>query len=240
MTSPSSAREAWLAREVDRLRGSRRRARWLACGLAGLALALGLGTAERRSDFGPTPRRPPVGPHVATAAAADDPVYDEALRAYPHLRRDLARRQALSALLHAAATEQRVDPDLLFAVVAVESGFDGRAVSARGARGLGQLLFGTAREVAPEHVRRPADLHDPARNLAVTARLLRSLLDARGGDLPLALRAYYGGAWDRHRHAEDRDRYWVRVATRYATLKALRAYRALPPADGPLPVPRDG
>ncbi|MFB3819799.1 MAG: lytic transglycosylase domain-containing protein, partial [Candidatus Methylomirabilales bacterium] len=158
-----------------------------------------------------------------------DPVYDEALRAYPTLRGQPARRRMLAAQLLAAAAEQRVDPDLLFAVVAVESGFDARAVSPRGARGLGQLLFGTARAVAPDRVRRPADLHEPARNLDATARLLRQLLDQRRGDLDGALRAYYGGPWDKNTNGRDRERYWTKVATRYAALKALRAHATLMP-----------
>jgi soluble lytic murein transglycosylase-like protein len=158
-----------------------------------------------------------------------DPIYDEALQAYPALRGQPARRRTLAAQLLAAAAEQRVDPDLLFAVVAVESGFDARAVSPRGARGLGQLLFGTARAVAPDRVRRPADLHEPARNLDATARLLRQLLDRRGGDLDAALRAYYGGPWDTNKQGRDRDRYWTKVATRYAALKALRAHAMLAP-----------
>jgi soluble lytic murein transglycosylase-like protein len=138
-----------------------------------------------------------------------------------------ARRRALAAAIVAAARGQRVDPDLLFAVVAVESGFHAHAVSPRGARGLGQLLFGTAHEVAPHRVRRPRDLDEPARNLEATARLLHALLVRSGGDLDRALRAYYGGPWDPAPERPDRERYGLKVAARYAALKALRTHHAL-------------
>jgi soluble lytic murein transglycosylase-like protein len=146
------------------------------------------------------------------------------LREYPALRADAARRGALAEDVVAAAAEQGVDPDLLFAVVEVESGFDPHAVSPRGARGLGQLLFATARAVAPGRIHRPADLQDPARNLHATARLLRILLEEQGGDLGPALRAYNAGPAAADQRGGGPEAYWVKVATRYATLKARRAH----------------
>jgi soluble lytic murein transglycosylase-like protein len=216
-----------------------RRLRRLVVVLCALAAALAAGTAHHPPDIRLSPAA-----RVATAMAPPlfpppaDPIYDRALRDYGSLRRQPARRRTLTAQIVAAAAEHRVDPDLLFAVVAVESGFDTGAVSRRGARGLGQLLFATARAVAPGRVRRPADLHDPLRNLDATARLLQSLLARHDGDLDRTLRAYYGGPWDRGAHLPDRERYWLKVAGRYAALKAQRAHRALQTADsqrGPKP-----
>lgn len=223
-----------LVRALARSRASQRRLRWLACALAGLVLALAASAGQVPPDLrlSPAARRALAAPAPAFPVPGD-PIYDQALTAFPALQRQPARRHTLAAQLLAAASEHRVDPDLLFAVVAVESSFNPRAVSPRGARGLGQLLFRTARHVAPDRVRRPADLEDPARNLAATARLLRTLLDGRQGDLLRALNAYYAGPFDQHPGAKDRERYFLQVAARYAALKALRAHRALAPSPQP-------
>lgn len=63
-----------------------------------------------------------------------------------------------------------------------------------------------------------------------TARLLRDLLARYHGDLDRALRAYYGGPWDRGAHRTDRERYWIKVATRYAALKATHSATVRNPA----------
>jgi soluble lytic murein transglycosylase-like protein len=221
-----------LVRRLRRAERTTRRLRVLVVVLAAAAAALAAGTAHHPPDIRLSPDA-----RAATVAAPPlfpapmDPTFDDALRDYAPLRRQPVRRRTLTAQILAAAAEHRVDPDLLFAVVAVESGFDTRAVSRRGARGLGQLLFSTARALAPGRVRRPADLHDPTRNLDATARLLRSLLERHDGDLDPTLRAYYGGPWDRGAHLPDRERYWLKVAGRYAALKAQRAHRALQAAD---------
>ncbi len=222
------------------LRGRRRRegrpwwpgvvALLLAGILAGLA-----GGATRHPDRPPPDPPPavcPTPPAAASASASLDLTYDQALRQFVS---EPARRRLLAAQIHASATAQGLDPDLLFAIVAVESGFNPRAVSPRGARGLGQLLFGTARAVDPERIRRPGDLFEPARNLDATARLLRALLVSHAGSLDRTLRAYYAGPWDRAGRARDRAGYASKVTARYAGLKALRVYRRLLDRGGPSP-----
>lgn len=97
------------------------------------------------------------------------------------------REQQLAPLIRAVAREQDLAPQLLHAVIAVESGFDANAVSRKGAMGLMQLMPATARRF------NVADPFDPRQNLAGGASYLKWLLGRFGGDLQLALAAYNAG-----------------------------------------------
>lgn len=90
-------------------------------------------------------------------------------------------------LLLAAARQEGVPPALLAAVVDQESGFNPRAVSKAGAKGLTQLMDGTARSLGVK------DPFDPWQNLVGGARFLRAMLDRFHGSVPLALAAYNAG-----------------------------------------------
>jgi len=79
-----------------------------------------------------------------------------------------------------------LDPNLVRAMVEVESGFAVAAVSPKGAAGLMQIMPGTGRELGL------ADAFDGAGNLEAGIRYMRSLLDAYG-DTRLALAAYNAG-----------------------------------------------
>jgi soluble lytic murein transglycosylase-like protein len=92
------------------------------------------------------------------------------------------------------AREYGLSPRLIKSVALVESGFNPRAVSHKGAQGLMQLMPATARRYG---VRDPLD---PLQNLRAGARHLRNLLDEFGGDLTLALAAYNAGSGAVRRH----------------------------------------
>jgi soluble lytic murein transglycosylase-like protein len=79
-----------------------------------------------------------------------------------------------------------LSPSLLEAVVWQESRWRERAVSPAGARGLAQLMPGTARYLG-------VDPDDPMQNLEGGARYLREQLDRFDGDLEKALAAYNAG-----------------------------------------------
>lgn len=84
------------------------------------------------------------------------------------------------------AAKYDISPALLEAVVWQESRWRTGAVSPVGARGLAQLMPGTAREMG-------VDSANPSANLEGGARYLRIQLDSFGGDLEQALAAYNAG-----------------------------------------------
>ncbi len=89
-------------------------------------------------------------------------------------------------MIEASARRHRVDPRLIHAVISVESRFQARARSRRGAMGLMQLMPATARELQVDNP------FDPAANIDGGVRHLRRLLDRF--DVPLAVAAYNAGA----------------------------------------------
>lgn len=93
---------------------------------------------------------------------------------------------AFEEVLQEAAMEHGLEPELLKAVIKAESGFNPRAVSRAGAKGLMQLMDSTARGLGVQ------DPFDPAQNVHGGALYLRRLLD-RYGDIRLALAAYNAG-----------------------------------------------
>lgn len=93
---------------------------------------------------------------------------------------------SLSPLIRDAAHRGRIDPSLIEAIAIVESGFNERARSPKGALGLMQLMPATAARFGV------GDPLDPEQNLLGGARYLRELLD-RFDSLPLALAAYNAG-----------------------------------------------
>jgi hypothetical protein len=98
-----------------------------------------------------------------------------------------------------AAERYGVPEQLVSAVIRVESAFNPRAVSSKGARGLMQLMPETASVLGVRNT------FDPYENIDGGVRHLRGLIDRFGQNLPLALAAYNAGE------------------------KAVTAYRGIPP-----------
>jgi soluble lytic murein transglycosylase-like protein len=99
----------------------------------------------------------------------------------------MARATQYDSIIENAAVSASVEPNLLRAVIVVESGFNSRAVSKRGAVGLMQLMPATATRFG---VSNP---YDPKQNVHGGARYLKFLIDRFGQDIRLALAAYNAG-----------------------------------------------
>jgi soluble lytic murein transglycosylase-like protein len=110
--------------------------------------------------------------------------------------------RVLQPLLREVAREHGVDVELLKAIIAVESGFNARAVSRRGAVGLMQITAATAdRYATPGERQRPAAqrLLDPRINVQTGARMLADLT-RRFGDIAVALAAWNAGEGTVRKH----------------------------------------
>lgn len=98
-----------------------------------------------------------------------------------------ANRKLFAPIISQVAKETQLNPALLHAVIAVESGYNPKARSHKGAMGLMQLMPDTARRYGV------ANAWDPAENLRGGARYLKDLLGMFSNDLSLALAAYNAG-----------------------------------------------
>lgn len=99
----------------------------------------------------------------------------------------LARASQYDSIIETAARSAAVEPNLLRAVIVVESGFNSRAVSRRGAVGLMQLMPATASRFGV------SNLYDPRENVHAGASYLKFLMNRFGQNMRLALAAYNAG-----------------------------------------------
>jgi soluble lytic murein transglycosylase-like protein len=123
---------------------------------------------------------PPPAP-VPVAPAAAPPVAAVPLAA------DAQRAAQFKPMIQKVAQETSMSPQLLHAVISVESGYDARAVSRKGAQGLMQLMPQTAQRFGVRNA------FDPLENIRGGALYLKWLLDYFDGDLKLALAGYNCG-----------------------------------------------
>jgi soluble lytic murein transglycosylase-like protein len=93
----------------------------------------------------------------------------------------------IDQMVRETASRYQVDPDLVRAIVRVESDYDPKAVSNKGAMGLMQLIPATAQRFG---VTNP---FDPKQNIEGGVTYLKYLMDLFGGDVSLSLAAYNSG-----------------------------------------------
>jgi len=99
----------------------------------------------------------------------------------------IAPSPEISDLVEQTANRLQVDPQLVHAIIKVESEYDSKAVSTKGAMGLMQLIPETAQRFGVENP------FNPKENIEGGVSYLKHLLNLFGGDLPLSLAAYNAG-----------------------------------------------
>lgn len=102
---------------------------------------------------------------------------------------DVLRRPpaALAAHIETAARAHKIEPELLAALISVESRYNPKARSPKGAMGLTQLMPQTAKRFGVTNA------YDVQQNLAGGAKYLAWLLETFGNDVQLALAGFNAG-----------------------------------------------
>jgi hypothetical protein len=134
-----------------------------------------------------------------------------------HRSSSIGRKKAervLHPIVIQAASRHRVDPALVKAIIMAESGYNTRAISKRGAKGLMQLMPATAQALGVE------DAFNPKQNISGGVRYFKQLVNQFDGDVKLALAAYNAGSRNvRHYQGIPPFR-----ATRFYIKKVLKYY----------------
>lgn len=134
--------------------------------------------------------------------AAEVWLVDMSSRLSPFIKSPEQRLQLLN-LIHRAALRSNLPPELVLAVIEVESAFNRFAISRAGAQGLMQVMPFWRREIG-----RPNDnLTNNATNLDYGCRILQFYMDREDGNLHRALAAYNGSGGSR-RYSNKVYRAW--------------------------------
>jgi soluble lytic murein transglycosylase-like protein len=127
-----------------------------------------------------------------------------------------------------SGTRNGVDPVLLYSIMHRESSFKRLALSPKGARGLMQLMPGTAARFGVKNI------FDPAQNIEGGARYVRFLLDLFDGDVRLTLAGYNAGEGAVMKYGNrvppyaETQEYVRRISERYALMRDPSTARIAP------------
>jgi hypothetical protein len=123
---------------------------------------------------------PPVNP-VSSCKIAEMPASESQQAVKP------SKTSRYDAIIEKYAGDYQLDPHLIRSIIATESGFNPKAVSPKGARGLMQLMPSTAAQLGVKNS------FDPEQNIQGGVKHFRSLLDNFNNDFTLSLAAYNAG-----------------------------------------------
>jgi len=158
-------------------------------------------------------------PLVAPTASVYDSLASVSVSSGSALRGYTTGNAQVDQYLINSATNNGVDPLLLYSIMHQESSFKSRAISPKGARGLMQLMPFTAMRYGVTNI------FDPRQNIEGGARYVRFLLDRFDGDISLVLAGYNAGegavdkyGWHIPPYSETQE-YVRRISRRYAVLR---------------------
>jgi len=139
----------------------------------------------------------------------------------PRTSKDRNQAYPFASIVAAHARQAGIDAALVRAIIKVESNFDPRAQSNKGAIGLMQILPQTAQLYGR------VNLYEPIENIRVGVRHLKLLLEQFRNDLRLALAAFNAGATAVTRHGgvppfPETIEYIGRVLAQYRTYNGAR------------------
>lgn len=124
--------------------------------------------------------------------------------------------RSIDEIVSRASRRYNVEPGLIKAVIKAESNFNPSAVSSAGARGLMQLMPGTAKDLGV------TDSFNPEQNVMAGTRYLRQMLDRYDGNMDSALAAYNWGPGNVDRKGDFLPRetraYLAKVKSLYSNL----------------------
>jgi soluble lytic murein transglycosylase-like protein len=148
-----------------------------------------------------------------------DPLASPVTNAGSPLRGFTTGSAQIDGYLVDAGTRNGIDPLLLYSIMHQESSFKSHAISPKGARGLMQLMPGTAMRFGVTNI------FDPKQNIEGGARYVSFLLDRFDGDVSLTLAGYNAGegavekyGWRIPPYAETQE-YVRRISRRYSLLR---------------------
>lgn len=184
--------------------------------------------------------KPVPSAHVqaARSAAADVNQYLGSQPALSLSRDKSFTPEQVDAAIEKAAAAHNVDPNLVRAVIKVESNFNPNAVSRKGAMGLMQLMPQTARQL------KVTNPFDPEQNVDAGVRHLKQLMESYGGDVRLTLAAYNAGQGSVARsggipHFAETRNYVKRITNLYMGGPDGGSYILGNPVHNPVRVERD-
>jgi len=174
-----------------------------------------------RSNTGPAASAPTLTPKplLAPAASGYDSLASVSGSSSSELRGYTTGNAQVDQYMINSATNNGVDPLLLYSIMHQESSFKSHAISPKGARGLMQLMPFTAMRFGVTNI------FDPRQNVEGGARYVRFLLDRFDGDINLVLAGYNAGegavekyGWHVPPYSETQE-YVRRISRRYALLR---------------------
>jgi soluble lytic murein transglycosylase-like protein len=154
-----------------------------------LSLSLLLGGVELRAQPSKTVAKSTSSVKIGISAEGRKIIYNEGVahRARRTSTKLVAADPEIEPLIIRHSDAQQLDPKLVKALIQVESGYNQRARSNKGAMGLMQLMPGTASDL---RVQNP---YDPDDNLRGGTAYLRQMIDRFNGKLEWAVAAYNAG-----------------------------------------------